>query len=70
MCRTSVSINWQGYLFDCDFNIASRQYLSGNKIHVSQMAGFPAQGLPVMVGEHCYACTAGAGFTCGGAISA
>ncbi len=70
MCRSSVSVDWQGYLFDCDFNIASKQYLSGTKIHVSQMAGLPAQGLPVMVGEHCYACTAGAGFTCGGAITA
>ena len=69
MCRTSVSINWQGYLFDCDFNIASEQYLSGSKIHVSQMDGLPACGLPVAVGEHCYACTAGAGFTCGGTIT-
>jgi radical SAM/Cys-rich protein len=69
MCRSSVSINWQGYLFDCDFNIASEQYLGGIKIHVSQMAGLPACGLPIMVGEHCYACTAGAGFTCGGTIT-
>jgi radical SAM/Cys-rich protein len=70
MCRSSISINWQGYLFDCDFNIASGQYLGGNKIHVSEMIGLPEQGMPVMVGEHCYACTAGAGFTCGGAITA
>jgi radical SAM/Cys-rich protein len=70
MCRSSVSVNWQGYLFDCDFNIATEQYLGGNKIHVSQMDGLPARGLPIMVGEHCYACTAGAGFTCGGAITA
>jgi len=70
MCRSSVSVNWQGYLFDCDFNIATEQYLGGNKIHVSQMAGLPACGMPIMVGEHCYACTAGAGFTCGGAITA
>jgi len=69
MCRCSVSINWQGYLFDCDFNIASEQYLGGIKIHVSQTAGLPAHGLPVAVGDHCYACTAGSGFTCGGAIT-
>jgi radical SAM/Cys-rich protein len=70
MCRSSVSVNWQGYLFDCDFNIASEQYLGGSKIHVLQMTGLPESGLPIMVGNHCYACTAGAGFTCGGAITA
>jgi radical SAM/Cys-rich protein len=70
MCRSSVSIDWQGYLFDCDFNIASELYLGGHKIHVTQMAGKPLAGSPIMVGDHCYACTAGAGFTCGGAINA
>jgi radical SAM/Cys-rich protein len=70
MCRSSVSVNWQGYFFDCDFNIATEQYLGGSKIHVSQMTGLPESGLPIMVGNHCYACTAGAGFTCGGAITA
>ncbi len=70
MCRSSVSINWQGYLFDCDFNIASGLYLSGEKIHVAQMEGIPESGSAIMVGDHCYACTAGIGFTCGGAINA
>jgi radical SAM/Cys-rich protein len=70
MCRSSVSIDWQGYLFDCDFNIASQLYLGGRKIHVTEMTGRPAAGSPIMVGDHCYACTAGAGFTCGGAINA
>jgi radical SAM/Cys-rich protein len=70
MCRSSVSINWQGYLFDCDFNIASGLYLSGKKIHVSQMNCIPESGSAIMVGDHCYACTAGIGFTCGGAINA
>jgi radical SAM/Cys-rich protein len=69
MCRYSVSIDWQGYLYDCDFNIASGLYLGGSKIHVTQMAGVPAEGRPIMIGDHCYACAAGAGFTCGGAIS-
>jgi radical SAM/Cys-rich protein len=70
MCRSSVSINWQGYLFDCDFNIASQLYLGGRKIHVTQTERPPPAGSPIMVGDHCYACTAGAGFTCGGAINA
>ena len=60
MCRSSVSIDWQGYLFDCDFNIASQLYLGGHKIHVMQMAGRPEVGSAIMVGNHCYACMAGA----------
>jgi len=63
MCRTMVSISWDGYLFDCDFNFAKGLYLSGRKIHVSEMPGSPAPGVPIAVADHCYTCTAGAGFT-------
>jgi radical SAM/Cys-rich protein len=63
MCRTLVSVSWDGYLFDCDFNLADGLYLGGSKRHVSEMEGPPEEGTPVMTGDHCYACTAGAGFT-------
>jgi radical SAM/Cys-rich protein len=63
MCRTLVSVSWDGYLFDCDFNLAKRMFMGGRKIHVSDMSGLPALGSPISVGDHCYACTAGAGFT-------
>ncbi len=69
MCRSLISVSWDGYLFDCDFNQVRRMYLGGEKIHVSQMAGHPPEGNPINIADHCYACTAGAGFTCGGAIS-
>ena len=63
MCRTLVSVSWDGYLFDCDFNLARTLYLGGRKIHISQMQGPPEPGAPVATGDHCYACTAGTGFT-------
>ena len=63
MCRTLVSVAWDGYLYDCDFNLARGLYLGGRRIHVSKMPGPPAQGAPIAVADHCYTCTAGAGFT-------
>jgi radical SAM/Cys-rich protein len=63
MCRTLVSVSWDGYLFDCDFNLAKRMFMGGRKIHVSDMPGLPDPGSAISVGDHCYACTAGAGFT-------
>jgi radical SAM/Cys-rich protein len=63
MCRTLVSVSWDGYLFDCDFNLARGLYLGGHKTHVSEMPGPPEQGSPISVADHCYTCTAGAGFT-------
>jgi radical SAM/Cys-rich protein len=63
MCRTLLSVSWDGYLFDCDFNLARRLYMGGRKIHVSQMDGPPSPGTPIVVSDHCYACTAGSGFT-------
>jgi radical SAM/Cys-rich protein len=63
MCRTLVSVSWDGYLYDCDFNLAAGLPLGGRKVHVSQMPGPPEVGQSVVVGEHCYTCTAGAGFT-------
>lgn len=63
MCRSLVSVSWDGYLFDCDFNLAKRMFMGGRKVHVSDMPGLPIHGSPIAVGDHCYACTAGAGFT-------
>lgn len=70
MCRTLVSVSWDGYLYDCDFNQAEQLFLGGRKIHISEMLGPPDAELPIMTGNHCYACAAGAGFTCTGAIAA
>ncbi len=63
MCRTLVSVNWDGYLYDCDFNLSRGVYLAGHKRHVSEMDGLPEPGTRIPTGNHCYACTAGSGFT-------
>lgn len=63
MCRTLVSVSWDGILYDCDFNQAGGLPLGGHRTHVSEMEGPPAPGAPVAVADHCYACTAGSGFT-------
>lgn len=63
MCRTLVSVDWEGYLHDCDFNVARGLGLGGKRRHVSEMDGPPIPGTPIPTGDHCYACTAGAGFT-------
>ena len=63
MCRTLVSVSWDGYLYDCDFNLARGLFMGGRKIHISEMSGPPELGSPIAVADHCYTCTAGAGFT-------
>ena len=63
MCKTLVAVSWDGYLYDCDFNLSRDLPLGGRKVHVSEMLEKPEPGSPIAVGEHCYTCTAGAGFT-------
>ena len=63
MCRTLISVSWDGYLFDCDFNQASGHCLGNRKTHISQMERPPEPGSPISTDTHCYTCTAGSGFT-------
>ena len=73
MCRTLVSIDWQGYLHDCDFNqmLGMPLAVPGRaKLHVSKLAGLDLAGNPIAVADHCYGCTAGQGSSCGGALEA
>ncbi|MDR2355303.1 MAG: arsenosugar biosynthesis radical SAM protein ArsS [Clostridiales Family XIII bacterium] len=66
MCRNQISVDWDGSLYDCDFNIAL-----GLKAAVpGRIRDFPAfGGRGIVFGNHCYACTAGAGSSCGGATA-
>lgn len=63
MCRNLVSVNWDGYLHDCDFNLARGLFMGGRKIHISEMAALPEPESPIASSDHCYTCTAGEGFT-------
>ncbi len=71
MCRSLISVDWRGYLYDCDFN----QMLSiplttpgRPRTHISDLIALNVDGLPIAVAEHCYGCTAGQGSSCGGAL--
>lgn len=63
MCRTLLSVSWDGRLYDCDFNQAAGLPLGGGEVHISSLEAPPGPGSPIAVGDHCYACTAGPGFT-------
>ncbi|MEE9396440.1 MAG: arsenosugar biosynthesis radical SAM (seleno)protein ArsS [Methylococcales bacterium] len=72
MCKSTLSIDWQGYVYDCDFNqmlnlpLADR---SDSPIHVSELNHSTLVNQSIAVRQHCYGCTAGQGSSCGGAIS-
>jgi radical SAM/Cys-rich protein len=70
MCRSQVSVNWDGYVYDCDFNLAKGLWHGQQRLHVSSMPGGPIPGAPIATGEHCFACTAGVGSSCGGVLAA
>ncbi len=63
MCRIVLSVSWDGYLYDCDFNQAADLYMKSRKTHISEITSLPKPGQPIQTGDHCYACAAGAGFT-------
>lgn len=67
MCRHQLSVDWLGRLYDCDFNLAAG-LAHGGVGQISELRELPAPGTPIPAGDHCYACTVGAGFTCGGSI--
>lgn len=71
MCRSTVSVDWQGYLYDCDFNQQLGLALPmGTRPHLRELLAQDLAGKPIRVAEHCYGCTAGQGSSCGGALNA
>jgi len=71
MCRSLISIDWQGYVFDCDFNQMLDLPMAGagsEKMHLSDLLHTDIEGRAIVVMEHCYGCTAGQGSSCGGAL--
>ncbi len=61
MCRETISVAWDGSLYDCDFNQAAHLPMTGRP-NVRDLT-LPTEGQPIAIGDHCYACTAGSGFT-------
>lgn len=71
MCRELISIDWQGYVYDCDFNQMLDLPLldSGRpKTHLSQLLQEDLNGSEIRIADHCFGCTAGQGSSCGGAL--
>lgn len=71
MCRTLISIDWQGYIYDCDFNqmLKLPAPVTGKPVsHVTDIIGTDLEGKAIVVKDHCYGCTAGQGSSCGGAL--
>lgn len=71
MCRSLVSVDWQGYLYDCDFNQQLGLAIGRNghpQLHIRDMTTGELEGRPIRVADHCYGCTAGQGSSCGGAL--
>lgn len=68
MCRNTISIDWQGYLYDCDFNQMLGLKTDGRAgQHISDFDIDQLERREIVIGQHCFACTAGAGSSCQGA---
>ncbi len=72
MCRDLISVDWRGYVYDCDFNqmLDLPVEQAGGRLHIRDLIDpSTMEGGPIRVGEHCWGCTAGQGSSCGGAMS-
>ncbi len=71
MCRSLISVDWNGFLYDCDFNQMLDLPLEvegRGRLHLRDLQAEYLEGNPVVVCDHCYGCTAGQGSSCGGAL--
>lgn len=71
MCRSLLSVGWEGEVFDCDFNQMLKLELGGEQygpVHLADLLQIDLSGRPIRVADHCYGCTAGQGSSCGGAL--
>ena len=72
MCRNLLSVDWEGNVYDCDFNqmLGLPLRIDGRpRTHLSQLIGRDVAGTPIVVMDHCYGCTAGQGSSCAGALN-
>jgi len=69
MCRNLLSIDYEGYVYDCDFNQMLGIDISNKKTHITDIKKDGLVNKIIATGDHCYGCTAGSGSSCGGVIS-
>jgi radical SAM/Cys-rich protein len=71
MCRNLISVDWRGFVYDCDFNQVLDLPLergATKRLHLSDLLDIDIEGNPIRVAGHCFGCTAGQGSSCGGAL--
>jgi len=71
MCRSLISVDWQGFVYDCDFNQMlglPLRYKNRRNLRLDDLLGHDLDGNPIVVRDHCFGCTAGQGSSCGGAL--
>ena len=69
MCRNLISVDWRGRLYDCDFNQVLQLPSNVSKNHIESVVAENMVGVPIVIGQHCFACTAGDGSSCQGSLS-
>ena len=71
MCKSLLSVDWRGYLYDCDFNqqLGLPLGVGSRSMHLSEIIVDQLQGAAIAVADHCFGCTAGQGSSCGGALA-
>ncbi len=68
MCRSQISVDWEGTIYDCDFNLALGLPSKMEKTHISSFDRSSFDSRMIATGNHCFGCTAGAGSSCSGAL--
>lgn len=71
MCRDLIGVDWQGYVYDCDFNQMLDMHMQipgADRPHLDDVVKLEDVQLPITIADHCFGCTAGQGSSCGGAL--
>jgi radical SAM/Cys-rich protein len=69
MCTNTLSVSWDGYIFDCDFNQMLELPVNSKVKHISEYNETLLEGRNIVISQHCYGCTAGAGSSCQGVVA-
>ena len=69
MCTNTLSVSWDGALYDCDFNQMLQLPVAGSVRHIAHYQESLMEGRKIKVSQHCYGCTAGAGSSCQGSVA-
>ena len=68
MCRNTLSVSWDGHIYDCDFNQMLDLKVDSTSSHIDHFNIHDLANRKIVLNQHCYGCTAGAGSSCGGEI--